>query len=339
MPTNPNASSGAGRGVPIGGRGGDTVNPNATPGAGRGRPISGREPRVSAGARAQRQAEVSIPDLWDESLPPDAFMPLSARVSGDSLRTRIQTGWVEEIIPQAEVDSVVEHAVQYAGATVTEETEIPMDDGDTLCVKVTRTNVGGVSTEEGKTPVYEAHATVPESSHWYPPDPQDSEGAEGVEYYKLFRISLTGGAPEVTPYHYGPIQCKVDLWVGRNDPAQSGSVVFQQHKEDEGAVFIFNRIIGIAPVSVTQEAGGQIKVELTGGGEDLNLHITTLNYLWNATLHVDVVVMCQANDTETTVTYYWRGGLYVGSSDDDPDDYAADGLGTDAYATYLNYQG
>lgn len=102
--------------------------------------------------------------------------------------------------------------------------EIVIADGDFVWVEYFTTDMGDVKSEEpgegadDERPKIGYGSEVPESTHYQPPNPDESEGTEGHYYVKLFQISEdagTGGATiqvfcnsDVFHYH--------ELWTGEN---------------------------------------------------------------------------------------------------------------------------
>ncbi len=151
---------------------------------------------------------------------------------------KAQPGFVEEVVPQSGVDCVIHHATLYGGNPHTDDVEIDIPSGSTLVCVVDQDLTGAVGPHS---PRLEVHAAVPESSHWYPTDPEGS-GAAGTMYFKLYKVEKVDGVARITSYHWGPVVVRNDLWTGEN--LGTGTGIFKEHAETEGAVYYFRSVEG-----------------------------------------------------------------------------------------------
>ena len=344
----------------------------------------------------------------------DSFEPISLWPEDGGFTLKCQPGHVEEVIPQFGIDCVVLHDVTYDGAPHTVDTEISVPIGHTLVVHVSQDATGRVKDTDGA--LLEVVASRPDSSHWYPDDPE-GPGLDGGMYFPLYKIDVVDGVTEITLYHWGPVVVRNDLWIGKN--IGTGSRVFKEHAEAEGAVYKFRNVLGGYGINDTEGAditfdfdgdnigdGAQVYVEpgnvdvvnasqaefrtlsprdsydpqihvvedgrviriqgndknlnpagvvknlvtvdglvtafdtvaLSGG--DLNLSVYILVYdlvgVRNSAGTGELGNIIHQVDTNSPVVYYWRGGLYIGNSDEIGDPGGAPDL---ADVTFMEYVG
>ena len=191
----------------------------------------------------------------------DGFAPIYVWNDGNNFVIKAEPSRVEEVIPKSGVDCVVTHPVYYNGQVHLRDDEIAVPDGHILYCKVEQDNVGEVKSGAGEQPEILVAAEVPESSHWYPPDPSDAAGSDGTMYFPLYRIDRTDGVAEITFLHWGPIVVRTDLWVGEQ-VGSLGSEILKEHAEDEGAVYKFRNLEG--DYAITDTEGDDILFKFDG---------------------------------------------------------------------------
>lgn len=182
---------------------------------------------------ARRRGRAAIPDL---------FEPVSINVTSGGVVLNIQPGYVHECIPESDIDGWEYHAVYQSGEVITTTTDISVTSGHTVYCVYDQTEYGAIRTTTDVWPRLASAVTVPDSVHWYPPDPEDGDGGKGTMYVPLYKITVTSSVPSLHYYHLGPIDVFQDLWYGEN--VGSGSNVYKEQDETARAKYEFRRVLG-----------------------------------------------------------------------------------------------
>jgi hypothetical protein len=157
----------------------------------------------------------------------------------DTFTIKLKKGFVHHNIPKTDIDCNEDPIpIYYDNGTTraehTDETEIPVPNGSTVYLEVKREKPHGkVKNGSGDQPAIKVAATVPDSDHWHPDDPDGTGGADGTESWPIVKLEHDGTDTTVTVYHVGPFYFHCDITplvkVG------SGFNIWQEWKEEDGA--------------------------------------------------------------------------------------------------------
>ncbi|MBN8459440.1 MAG: hypothetical protein J0M04_16550 [Verrucomicrobia bacterium] len=238
------------------------------------------------------------------------FSVIAIAKSGGGYLVTMKEGWVIERQPKTGSKPAVKFRMPKASGTALDSTprpQIPMGFGSIAWCRV-RTLADGSITGD---PEIVVSAGDENGVHYYPEDPGAS-GQPGDCFIRLFKLESDGGVPRVRVYQQSDIEHWAQLWTGKN--LGSGARVFKEHFEDENT-YRFRTVKGILPIKA-EENGDEIEISVGGGG---NLNLTILY----ASFDADGRKVMESPEVESVL--YWRGGMFVGTTDPDDGD-PPDGL-------------
>jgi hypothetical protein len=149
------------------------------------------------------------------------------------------------------------------------------------------------------------------SEHYAPEIGATLPGQPGVYYYELARFTAgeEEGSLVMEPVLAGQHVCH---WQELPTFENAGGATIWKEWAAATGVYKTKGITALAPLTATAQENS---VELSfGGAKDLDLTVETLEYII-----LDGYFAPNENASPQSVTHYWRGGVYIGSSESETD--------------------
>ena len=192
---------------------------------------------ISLSALKERQQKNSQP-------PPFSVLSLSKVPDSDPVEFKLtlQEGWVFDRIDKVNFDAIDSHECEIAAQPMSDRPrpELTVKDGDFVSVYFETDEEGHVTSN----PAIQADPTEQESDHHQPASGAGS-GAGGYYYLKLFKFTISEGAPTINLYQQSDIE-HPHLWTGEN--VGGGRYI---HKEWNGtnATYDFRTLEQFEPIT------------------------------------------------------------------------------------------
>lgn len=183
----------------------------------------------------------------------------------------------------------------------------PITDGKAVYVYYETDDKGKIKTDSGGKPQIKIDDDGKDSTHYDPPVGDESSGAGGVFWRKLAVLDVVDSVPKCIPWEMGG---NLKHWRQLPIFKKAGGTadIFKEYDLDAGR-YLTRGITAGAGITVTQNASD---IEIKAAGSNLNLEVYQSTFAHDGDGHLTI-----SQSTSPEAIYYWRNGLYVGTSDPD----------------------